>query len=220
MQELGGEKTRRNTLSIILRIFVETEGSRNIRQTLARDLWPEYAQQFTTSSMLPAYLVQIIASSEVARDATALLNRRYAPGAPFKSAELRIYLMGKYGERKVVLNAGSAFLKTLQHFGILEAGTKWGDYTFCQRVKPDKEIFPLIIWAMWHTNPAPQIDLEHFIDQVELSFLNMEDWELYWKAFQPTLWALSERLGAYNATLKYPERAAFEEQLLRSILRT
>ena len=70
MQELGGEKTRRNTLSIIIRVFVGIEGGGNNRQTLIHDLWPSYSKLFSVSSMLPAYLVQIISTSEVAKEAT------------------------------------------------------------------------------------------------------------------------------------------------------
>jgi hypothetical protein len=39
MQELGGEKTRRNSLSIILRYFVATEGGGQSRRTTAEDVW-------------------------------------------------------------------------------------------------------------------------------------------------------------------------------------
>ena len=51
MQELGGEKTRRNTLSIILRIFVESEGGGNNRQTVDHDIWPSYSKLLSINSI-------------------------------------------------------------------------------------------------------------------------------------------------------------------------
>jgi hypothetical protein len=214
MQELGGEKTRRNTLSIILRIFFESEGSRNNRQTVDHDIWPSYSKIFSTNSILPAYLVHIISTSEVAQEATSFISHRFTPGSIIKSEELRRYLISKYGERKVVLNTGSAFLKTLQYFGILEVGNKYGEYFYCCRVKPSIDIFPLLVWSLWKKKPMPQIDLDLFMNQIEFSFLDIPDWESNWKAYQPNLWVISERVGAHNATLKSPEIMAFKNQLL------
>lgn len=214
MQELGGEKTRRNTLSIILRNFVDSEGGGNNRHTVDHDIWPSYSKSFSTNDILPAYLVHIISTSEVAKEATIFINHRFIPGSILKSEELRRYLISKYGERKVVLNAGSAFLKTLQYFGILKVGNKIGEYFYCNRVKTCIDIFPLLVWSLWNKKPAPQIDLELFINQIELSFLDITDWESNWKAYQPNLWVISERVGAHNATLKNPEIMAFKNQLL------
>ena len=45
MQELGGEKTRRNSLTIILRYFVATEGGGQSRRTAAQDVWVAYARR-------------------------------------------------------------------------------------------------------------------------------------------------------------------------------
>lgn len=214
MQELGGEKTRRNTLSIILRIFVESEGGGNNRQTVDHDIWPSYSKMFSINSILPAYLVHIISTSEVANEATSFINHRFIPGSILKSEELRRYLISKYGERKVVLNAGSAFLKTLQYFGILKEGNKLGEYFYNNRVKPCVDIFPLLVWSLWNKKPSPQIDLELFMNQIEFSFLDITDWESNWKAYQPNLWVISERVGAHNVTFKHPEIMAFKNQLL------
>ena len=110
------------------------------------------------------------------------------------------------------------FLKTLQHFRVLDPGNKWGEYTFRQRVKPSKDIFPLIVWAIWNKSPSPQINVEKFMDQVELSFLDMDDWENYWRAFQLNLWVLSKRVGAYDAALKTQRHWHFKSNYLVFLL--
>ena len=77
MQELGGEKTCRNTLSIILRNFVYIEGHGGARHTASQDVWVSFSRTYPVSTMTPTYLAQIIAQNEVAQEATRFLTRRF-----------------------------------------------------------------------------------------------------------------------------------------------
>ena len=53
MQELGGEKTRRNSLTVILRYYVATEGGGQSRRTAEEDVWVAYSQAYPASTMAP-----------------------------------------------------------------------------------------------------------------------------------------------------------------------
>ena len=53
MQELGGNETRRKSLTIILRYFVATEGRGQSRLTMAEDLWVAYSRAYPVSTMAP-----------------------------------------------------------------------------------------------------------------------------------------------------------------------
>ncbi len=214
MQELGGEKTRRNSLTVILRYFVATAGHSQSRRTVSRDVWVAYARAYPASILAPAYLAHLIAQNEVAQEASRFITRRHAPADPLTSGELRRHVVARFGERKVVTNAVSAFLRTLQYFGVLSPGERPGDYQFTAPLPVPREAFPLIVWIWWQAHLSPQIDLEGFTDDPALVFLESEGFAGNWAAYQPALWVLEERLDLRRATLKYGEADTFEQALL------
>ena len=215
MQELGGEKARRNSLTIILRYFVNTEGGGQSRRTATQDVWVAYARVYPASTMAPAYLAHLIAQNEVAQEATHLIRHRYALGDSLTSGELRRHVVARFGERKVVTNAVSAFLRTLQYFGVLAAGERLGEYHFVAQLSVPHEVFPLIVWAWWQRHLSPQIDLDGFEKDSSVAFLQPDDF--HWRAYQPSLWVLEERLDGRRATLKYGETDAFGQALVDAL---
>ncbi len=217
MQELGGEKTRRNSLSILLRHYVATEGSGNARHTMLQDLWVAYSQKYAVSALAPAYLVQLIAQNELANETIRFITRRYTTGDTFKSEELKHHIIGKYGERKVVTNAVSAFLRTLQYFSVLEPVKTAGEYRVCERLTLSTEIFPLAFYALWSLNPVPQIDFETFNQLLVDSFISGDNLDDCWKRRQPTLWTISERVDARFAIVKYPNIEDLKSTLLNLV---
>ena len=218
MQELGGEKTRRNSLSIILRNFVTIEGKGNSRHTVDQDLWVEYSRQYSISEMAPVYLTQIISNNDVARDASEFIDNRYTIGDKIVSAELKRQIISKYGERKVVTNSVSAFLRTLQYFHVLSDGEKLGEYLYTSKPETSREVFPLLVWSWWKSNRQPQIDLEMFEHQSERQFLDTENFNDYWRSYQTELWTISERLDGKQANLIFVDSESFQEAMITTII--
>jgi hypothetical protein len=214
LQELGGEKTRRNTLSIIIRNFVTVDGKGSARRTTEQDIWVAFSRKLAVSDLLPAYLVQLTAHNNVAQEVSNFIDRRWRVGDLLASGDLRQHIIARFGERKVVSNSVSAFLRTLLYFGVLEAGEKQGQYQYQRKLALNQEIFPLVVWALWSANPAPQIDLDVFESLPTLQLIESGGYEQFWQAYQPALWSLSERIGARMATL----RASEQEQLVDKIL--
>jgi hypothetical protein len=215
MQELGGEKTRRNSLSIILRYFVTTEGNAGARHTATKDVWVSYSHNYPVNTMAPAYLAHLTAQNEVAQEISRFLTRRFARGEALISGELRQHVSAVFGQRKVVTNAASAFLRTLEAFGILAPGQHKAEYQFTGKLAVAREVFPLIIWAWWQAYQSPQIDTDSFAETPELAFLQTDNLATHWTAYQSTLWSLDERLEGRRATLKFSESSFFEAALLR-----
>lgn len=211
MQELGGEKTRRNSLTIILRYFVATEGGGQSRRTATQDVWVAYARVYPASTMAPAYLAHLIAQNEVAQEASRFITHRYALGDTLTSTELRRHVVARFGERKVVTNAASAFLRTLQYFGVLAPGERLGEYRFVARLPVPHEVFPLIVWAWWQQHLSPQIELDGFAEDPSVAFLHPDGF--HWRAYQPALWVLEERLDGRRVTLKYATASSLIEAL-------
>jgi len=214
MQELGGEKTRRKSLTIILRHFVATEGSGQSRRTVPQDAWVAYSRVYPASTMAPAYLAHLIAQNDVAQAATRFVVRRCAVGDALSSGELRRHVASLFGERKVVTNAASAFLRTLQSFGVLATGQGTRGYHFAARLPVSHDVFPLIVWACWQRNLAPQIDLDSFEEDPALALLEPGSFGHHWQAYQPRLWSLEERLEGRRATLKHTATNTFQQALL------
>ncbi len=215
MQELGGQKSRRNSLSLILRYFVVTEGHGASRRTAAKDVWVAYSRAYPTGMMAPAYLVHLISQNQVAQEISRFLSRRYIPGHTFTSGELRQHVSAIFGQRKVVTNAASAFLRTLDSFELLTPGRQKAEYQFTAKLSVAKEIFPLIVWACWQAHLTPQIDLDNFAESPAMAFLQSDNLTAHWSAYQPPLWALDERLEGRRATLKHVETEFFKEALLK-----
>jgi len=215
MQELGGEKTRRNSLTIILRYFVGTEGGGNSRTTLAQDVWVAYSRAYPPDVMAPAYLAHLIAQSDVAQVVTEFIHRRYNPGDDISSSDVRRYVITRFGERKVVTNAASAFLRTLQHFGVLGEGARVGQYRYLGQLAVQREVFPLLVWSWWQRYLEPQIDLQAFAASPAFAFLHTESLDAHWRVYQSTLWVLEERIEGQRATLKYTDAAALEGAVMR-----
>jgi len=213
MLELGGMETRRKSMTIILRYFVGTTGGGNSRITLPEDTWVHYSRAYPADVMAPAYLVHLIAQNEVAQVLTNFFRLRHEPGDEITSADLRRFVIARYGERKVVTNAVSAFLRTLQRFHVLEDGAKAGTYRFLGLFSVAPEVFPLVVWSWWQTHLEPQIDLDAFQDDPALTFLGKEHLDGLWEAYQPALWSLEARIEGRRATLRYADRVGFEGAL-------
>lgn len=214
MQELGGTRTRQHSLTIILRYFVGTEGGGKFRVTLPTDIWVAYSRAHPPSVMAPAYLAHLIAHNEVAQALTGLFRLRHEPGDVVTTGDLRRAVIARYGERKVVTNAASAFLRTLQRFHVLEDGAKAGTYRFVSLLPVEPEVFPLVVWSWWQAHSEPQIDLEAFEDDPALTFLGKEHLDGLWEAHQPALWNLEARIEGRRATLRYADRVGFEGAML------
>lgn len=214
IQEVEGKESRRKSLTVILRYFVATEGGGQSRHTAAQDVWVAYSQAYPAGTLAPAYLAHLIAQNEVAQEASRFIARRHPPGETLTSGELRRHVVAQFGERKVVTNAVSAFLRTLQYFGVLTAGERKGDYQFAARLPVPRQVFPLVVWAWWQARLSPQIGLDTFADDSALAFLELVDFASHWVAYQPALWVLEERLDVRRATLKHVEVASFQKALL------
>lgn len=217
MHELGGEKTRRNSLSIILRLFVTTTGRGQSHRTAAQDVWADFSRTYPVSTMAPAYLAHLIAQNEVAQAACEFITQRYSPGDTLASTDLRQYVIRRFGERKVVTNAASAFLRSLTGFGVLMEGERRGQFDWVGRLSVLREVFPLIVWTWWQKHLSPQIDLGSFEEDPAVAFLEQDSFALYWRAYQPTLWVLEERLDVRRATLKHADSDVWVHDLIELV---
>jgi len=214
MQELGGEKTRRNSLTVILRYFVPTVGEARSRRTTTENVWASAARVYPIDALTPAWLAQIIAHNEVAGEIARFIAGRHKPGDELMGSEVRRFTVARYGQRKVVTNSASAFLRTLQSFGVLEFAPRTAAYRFVTRLPVNRETFPLIVWAWWQAHPAPQVDLDAFAEDPAVVLLDTGSFLDSWRSHQPGLWVLEQRLDGRRAVLKYNTAAGWEEAML------
>ena len=218
MLEVSGEKTRRNSLSIILRIFVPmSQGNNQSRSTTEQNIWVAFAKHQSSLSLAPAFLARIIAESEVAQALSQHITRRYKTGSSFTSNDIQNFAASKFGERKVVSNAASAFLTTLRSFGVLIPGEGRSKHIVQPALSVSQEVFPLVIWAWWQQNPVPQFNPEAFEDLPSYQWLERENFSQFLRRFQPSLWSISERLDSQFITFKYPDSTDFEKKIIELV---
>ncbi len=216
MRELGGEKTRANTLGIILRYLVRTEGhprSRN-RKTAELDALVEASQKWSLASVMPVYLARILLLNDVAGAAARFVTQRYNVDDTVTRSEIRQYIINEFGERKVVLNTVSSFVRTLDYFGVFTAVEGQGVYRFNGRLRTDTELFPLLVLAWLERYQTPQIDLEAFRSNPAFHFLAIDNFAEGWRRYNGRYWSLESRLESERATLKYPVLAQFEREIV------
>jgi hypothetical protein len=144
MRELGGEKTRRNTLGNIIRYLIRTEGAPSSRsRKLAKiDALVAAAQQWPVTTIKPLYLARILLLNDVAYAAARFVAQRYDVGDTVTRGEIRQQIISEFGERKVVLNAVSGFVRTLDYFGAFTAVEGQGVYRFNGRLRYRYRIVP------------------------------------------------------------------------------
>ena len=219
MQELGGRKTRKNTLGNIIRYLVRTEGhpSTRSRRLATCDALTIASKSYPVEIVKPAYLFRLLLFNDVARSATAFLAKRHEIGDTVSRGNIRHHIVNQFGERKVVLNAVSSYVRTLEAFGIFTAAELQGTYNFASRLPVGAEVFPLLVmsWTEWHS--SPQIELDAFQHHTIFHCFNTDNFALLWQKYARHLWSLETRLGTERATLKYPETAAFERVLVTSL---
>lgn len=220
MRELDGRKTRVNTLGVILRYLVRTEGHPNSsnRRTADQDALVSASKVFPVVTVQPAYLTRLLFLNEVAESVTGHIDRRYALGDTFTSGDLRQHIVGEFGERKVVLNAVSGYVRTLDAFGVFDEVPGRGAYTFAKQLPLPPEIFPLLVLNWREHRQSPQIDLDQFRNEPAFSFLERDSFGDYWRRYNGYLWSLERRLGSERATLKYPDVNSLEREVVNLLL--
>lgn len=211
MQELGGEKTRRNSLSIILRTFVPTTGSGKLRRTTAENLWASASRSYSAETLGPAYLAQLIVHNEGAAAIASTLAARYKVGDRLAASDVRRLLSARYGQRKVVLNSASAFLRSLVFFGVLESTSGEGKYVWTRALAVAEGVFLLLVWSWWQHDPAPQVNLDAFDGHPCFAFIQTGSFAGYWRAYGGRLWSIEERLETRRATLRYASLHDFSQ---------
>lgn len=216
MRELGGEKTRRNTLGNIIRYLIRTEGAPSSRsRKLAKvDALVAAAQQWPVTTIKPIYLARILLLNDVAYAAARFVAQRYDVGDTLTRSDIRQHIISEFGERKVVLNAVSSFVRTLDYFGVFTAVEGQGVYQFNGSLRADTELFPLLVLAWLERYQTPQIDLEAFRSNSIFHFFKADDFAEGWQRCNGRYWSLESRLESERATLKYPVLAHFEEEII------
>lgn len=213
MAELGGEKTRRNSLTVILRYFVPTVGGGQTRRTTQSNVWAAYAAVDSPEALAPAYLARIIAGNDVARETVRFIIGRRSSSNTFTSSDLRRRMIAHFGQRNVVLNSTSAFLRTLLAFAVLDSGSRLGDYRVASPLPVSEAVFPLLVWAWWELHGGPQIDLDAFAAAPAFSFVETAHFTEWWQAYQGRLWSLEDRLDGRRAALKQVTPQALEKAI-------
>lgn len=118
-RELTGKEGKRKVRTVLFRYYLrDPENRTRARKRLPlKDLSLERGCEF----MRPIYLFYLVGSSATLYRITEHLFRLYGYGKPVNPAFLQQKMAGRFGDRDVVNRSVRSFLKTLDHFGIMQS---------------------------------------------------------------------------------------------------
>lgn len=215
--EFRGPETRRKVATIILRCFVDTEGSGPDRKTSDGNVFAAAAHRFTVDELRAVYLAHLINATPVLQTITGQMARRYDLGDEIRSTDFLHRIYEEYGQRGVVTNCVRYFLRTLSWFGCLERLAP-NHYHFGARLPIVEQTFPLLVYSWLKGGLGSyQISPSEFGEQPAFYFINAAELTGYFREFGGAFWAVERRIGVDRVTLKYTQLESFKEALLGQI---
>ena len=208
-QDAYSANTRRRTLFQITQHFVPLTGGGRRSRTASPNPWAAYCQLYPTQPLASAFLLNIIATNEMARAVAAEVYRNYRVGDTVELRDIRPLLVDRFGDRRSVRDSASSILRTFAHFGVFEAPTRAGAYRYAGRLPVGVETFPLLMWAWWRARGQTVIRIPNLADDALLAFVDPASYKGHWSEYDGSLWNLETRKGVDCAVLRHRDNAAF-----------
>lgn len=181
---------RRQAVAAILHNFMYRASPSETQGPAAGNLWPVYSRAYPPSTLAPTYLAHLIAQDPLAQTVARAIAGPHAPGHGFTAETVERRAGAQYGHQAETIAAATAFLQTLQAFGVVAPDDAPGTYHYATQLIVDQPVFPLLVWSWWQTYHTPDVDLERFAGHTAFLFLHTGDFDLYWRAFDGRRWSL------------------------------
>lgn len=182
---------RRRAIAVILHSFLPTADPDEPQRPAPGNLWPIYSRAYPPTTLAAPYLAHLIAQDPLAQTVARAIAGPYAPGHRFAAEAILRRVAAEHSRRPDSGPAAMAFLHTLQHFDVVQAGDAPGDYRYATQLLVDQPVFPLLVWSWWQSHQTPDVDLERFAGHAAMLFLYTGDFDLHWRAFDSRRWSLN-----------------------------
>lgn len=190
-RELTGREGKRKVRTVLFRCFLRDEQNkaRVRRNLILKDLSLQHGLDFMT----PLYLFYLVARTGVLRRLSDHVFRLYDYGCEIKVGFLKAKMAESFGERDVVLRSAGAFIRTLEHFGVVSRLD--GRLVLSRRLPVDEEQ-ALIMLQLFAAEilGAPQISLNN-LPQSVFGFFALPDLRAVAQKYNGHLWDYQHRLA-------------------------
>jgi hypothetical protein len=192
----------RQVVAAILHRFESSAGPDEPQRPAPGNLWPIYSRAYPPTTLAAPYLAYLIAQDPLAQTVARTIAGPYEPGHRFTGEATLRRVAAEHSRRSDSDIAAMAFLHTLQHFGVVQAGDAPGTYRYATQLIVDQPVFPLLVWSWWQSHHVPNVDLERFAGHTAFIFLYTGDFDLHWRAFAGRRWSL-DGTSPRHATLSW-----------------
>ncbi len=216
-EEIHSTSIRRQTLYQITYDFVPITNQERRQRTISPNIWAAYSKLYSSESLTPAYLVNIIAGNAVANAVNGLIHRYTVAGDTISLRDVRPYLVSRFGDRGPIRASASAVLRTLAGFGVLTPLERAGDYRINSRLQVEAYALPLLVYAWWRLRKWRDIRLDDFAQDTLMTLIDTDSCVDAWQHYEGMLWTMSKHNSPTSAKLRATDEVTFLRLLLNAL---
>ena len=190
-RELTGKEGRRKVRTVLFRCFLRDGQNRaRVRKNLVmKDLSVKHGLAF----MQPVYLFYLVARTDILKKISEHIFRLYDYGREIKASFLKAKMVDSFGERDVVIRSAGAFIKTLEHFNVVEKAG--GKPILKKRLMVNEEQARIMLqFFALEVVMSPQISLNHLPEAI-FNFFDLPDLKVVAQRYNGDWWEYQHRMA-------------------------
>jgi hypothetical protein len=190
-RELTGKEGKRKVRTVLFRCFLRDEQNRaRVKKNLVmKDLSVKHGLAF----MQPVYLFYLVARTDILKKISEHIFRLYDYGREIKASFLKAKMVDSFGERDVVIRSAGAFIKTLEHFNVVEKAG--GKPILKKRLMVNEEQARIMLqFFALEVVMSPQISLNHLPEAI-FNFFDLPDLKVVAQRYNGDWWEYQHRMA-------------------------
>lgn len=190
-RELTGKEGRRKVRTVLFRCFLRDGQNRaRVRKNLVmKDLSVKHGLAF----MQPVYLFYLVARTDILKKISEHIFRLYDYGSEIKISFLKAKMVDSFGERDVVIHSVGDFIKTLEHFNVVEKAG--GKLILKKRLMVNEEQAKIMLQLFAsEIIMSPQISLNHLPGAI-FNFFDLPDLKVVAQRYNGDWWEYQHRMA-------------------------
>ena len=191
-RELTGKEGKRKVRTVLFRCFLRDENNQaRVKDNL---VLKDFSLQYGFSFMVPVYLFYLVGQTNTLFKISGHLFRLYDYGWEINLKFLQEKMTNSFGERDVVARSARAFLKTLNHFGIVNNTNE--HMILKDKLELSEEQFRIMLQLYaWEIIGSPQVSLNDLPEAI-FNYFSLPDIFSVARKHSGQYWDYQQRLGA------------------------
>jgi len=191
-RELTGKEGKRKVRTVLFRCFLRDENNQaRVKDNL---VLKDFSLQYGFHFMVPVYLFYLVGQTNALFKISGHLFRLYDYGGEINPKFLQEKMTNSFGERDVVARSARAFLKTLNHFGIVNNTNE--HMILKDKLELSEEQFRIMLQLYaWEIIGSPQVSLNDLPEAI-FNYFSLPDISSVARKYSGQYWDYQQRLGA------------------------